>query len=205
LNLKEVSELRNDKIIIRNVREYENSQILKRYLETHIGPQVTVTEKETKDYYQKNLHQFSSPPKVKARHILLRSREDAEKVAALLKNGGDFKELAKQYSIDLPAALEGGTMGIIEKGKGSPDIEKALFTLDIGEISDIVKTRYGYHILTVDEIMTAEFKPFESVRDQIQKFLLRQKETAAFSAMTAKLEQQADIKIFEDRLGEAGP
>ena len=205
LNLEEVNALRKDKIIVRNVREYENSQILKRYLETQIGPKVTVTEKEIKTYYQENLHQFSTPPKVKARHILLRTREDAEKVAALLKDGGDFKELAKQYSIDLPAALEGGTMGTIEKGKTLPEVGKVLFILDTGEISDIVKTRYGYHILTVDEIMTAEFKPYETVRDQIKQFLLRRKETAAFTEMTAKLEQQADIKIFEDRLAEAAP
>ena len=196
-----VKELRNDERIARKVKGYENNLIITRFLEDQVGSHLTVSEEEIKKYYKDNLNEFSSPPMVQARHVLLRTNEQARKVLQRLRNGEDFAQLAKDCSIDLPMALEGGSMGIIQKGKSFPELEKALFVLNEGEVSDnIVKTKFGYHILTVDKIIPVNFKPVEEVRDQIKKIILRQKEAKAFDEMAAKLEKDADIKIFEDRL-----
>ena len=75
-----------------------------------------------------------------------------------------------------------------------------LFVLKVGEISDIVETRYGFHILTVDEIITTQYRPFEEVKESIRKGLLQQKEAKAFDEMAANLEKNAKIKIFEENL-----
>jgi peptidyl-prolyl cis-trans isomerase C len=195
-----VKELRNDDKIARKVKGYENNLIIARFLEDQVGSHLTVSEVEIKKYYKDNLNKFSSPPMVQARHVLLRTHEQARKVLQRLRNGEDFAQLAKDCSIDLPMALEGGSMGIIQKGKSFPELEKALFILNVGEVSDIVKTKFGYHILTVDKIIPVNFKPLEEVRDQIKTTILRQKEAKAFDEMAAKLEKDADIKIFEDRL-----
>ena len=197
-----VQALKKDKDIIKRVKQYEENIIIARFLQDQVGSRLKVDEDELKRYYQENRHKFSSPPKAEARHILLRSREEAEKVTERLRNGEDFTQLAKECSIDLPMALEGGSMGTIEKGRTLPALEKELFTLNVGEISDIVKTRYGYHVLTVDEIIPANFKSLEEVRDEIGKIMIREKEAKAFDEMAAKLESEADIKIFEDRLRE---
>ena len=195
-----VKELRNDERIARKVKGFENNLIIARFLEDQVGSHLTVSEEEIKKYYKDNLNKFSSPPMVQARHVLLRTHEQARKVLQRLRNGEDFAQLAKDCSIDLPMALEGGSMGIIQKGKSFPELEKALFILNVGEVSDIVKTKFGYHILTVDKIIPVNFKPLEEVRDQIKTTILRQKEAKAFDEMAAKLEKDADIKIFEDRL-----
>ena len=195
-----VKGLRKDDKIARRVKEYENSLIIARYLEDQVGSHLTVSEEEIKKYYKDNLNEFSSPPMVQARHVLLRTHEQAQKVLQRFRNGEDFAQLAKDCSIDLPMALEGGSMGTIQKGKSFPELEKALFALNEGEVSDIVKTKFGYHILTVDKIIPVNFKPLEDVRSEIKKTILQQKEAKAFDEMAAKLEEDADIKIFENRL-----
>jgi peptidyl-prolyl cis-trans isomerase C len=203
LQQKSVQDFKRDEKIIKKVEEYENKLIISHFLKEQVGSKLIVSNEELEKYYQENIREFSSPPKVKARHILLRTREEADRVLSRLRKGEDFGQLAKDFSIDLPDALGGGSMGIIEKGIVLPELEKELFSLNEGGISDIVKTRFGYHILTVDKIILLKFKPFEEVRDQIKQTILRQKEANAFDEMAAKLEKDADIKIFEYRLHKA--
>ncbi len=197
-----IQKFRQDEDIQKRVKEYEDSLVVARYLEKKIGAKLKVTDKEIKEYYEKNRYKFATPPKVVARHILLRTRKEAEMVLAKLKKGEDFTRLAKEYSIDLPMALEGGAMGTIEKGKTLPALESVLFTLKPGEISDIVKTRFGYHIITVDKIISAKFKSLKEVKEEIKRTILRQKETKAFDNMVEELEKNAQIAIFEDRFAE---
>lgn len=200
LGLDSVEELRKNDEVVKRVKAFEDQVVVQIFLQQNIGRHLSVTEEEISTFYRENMYLFSSPPKVKASHILLKSRQEAEMVQEELRNGVDFPKLAAEYSIDLPMALEGGSMGIIEKGKTLPQLEEALFTLDVGEYSDIVKTQYGYHILTVDEIITDPFKPLKEVQQEIRKRLIRQKEAEAFNAMAEKLEDNASIKIYSDRL-----
>lgn len=200
LQLDKVKAYRKDPEIIEKVKAYEDTLVVSRYLEQVIGSKLTVSEQETRAYYDKNIHQFSSPPKVEASQILLRTRKDAEMVLKKLHQGADFAQLAKDYSIDLPMALKGGPMGTIQKGRSLPQLDKALFLLAKGETSGIIKTRFGYHILRVDKVIPENFKPYDEVYDQIKKTLLLQKEKKAFVEMVQKLEAKADIKIFENRL-----
>ena len=117
-----------------------------------------------------------------------------------LQAGESFSELAKQYSIDLPMAFEGGSMGTIAKGKTLPQLEKALFVLNEGEFSDIVETQYGWHILTVDEKIEVQYIPYEKAKERIKVILKREKEARAYDSMTQQLEKEANITIYENRL-----
>ena len=206
LKHKDIPALRQSPEIARQVKEYENQLVIGRFLQDRVGQRLFISDAEMKAYYQSNINQFGSPPKVKASHILLRTRAEAETVLKKLKSGGNFAALAKQYSIDLPMALEGGSMGVIERGRSLPDIEKALFLLKEGEVSDIVETRFGFHILTVNEIIGQKYRPFDEVREDIRKILLKQKEAKAFDQMASELEKSASITIYEDRiLGSSSP
>lgn len=192
--------LRKSQEISNRVKEYEDKLVLEAYIKQHVVDFLTVGEEEAKQYYLKNLHQFTSPPKVKASHILLRTEAEAKQVLEKLKAGESFTELAKQYSIDLPMALEGGSMGTITKGRSLPQLEEALFVLNEGEISDIVKTQFGWHILRIDEKIADQYIPYEEVKDRIKVILKREKEAAAYDAMAQQLEKDATITIFENRL-----
>jgi peptidyl-prolyl cis-trans isomerase C len=200
LQQKESNDIRKEEGVIKQVKEFGDGLVVSAYLTKYVGKHLTVTNDEIKEYYQQNLTKFASPPKVKARHILVRNRKEAEQVMEKLRNKGDFAKLAKEYSIDLPMAREGGSMGTIEKGRTLPELEKVLFVLNVGEISDIVETRFGFHILTVDEIITTQYRPLNEVSEAVKSAILMQKEAKAFDEMSGKLEKNAKIEIFEDRV-----
>jgi peptidyl-prolyl cis-trans isomerase C len=195
-----VQSLKQDEYIIKKVKRHEDDLIIGQFLRDEVGGKLRVNDDEIRKYYQENRHKFSLPRKVQASHILLRTKEEAEKVLARLKKGEDFVQLAKDFSIDLPDALKGGSMGIIEKGKILPELDKVLFTLGEGEFSDVVGTIFGYHILKVDKVIPAGFRPFEQVKDDIKRVLIREKEADAYNALATRLEKGADIKIFENLL-----
>jgi peptidyl-prolyl cis-trans isomerase C len=200
LQQKESNDIRKEEGVVKQVKEFGDGLVVSAYLTKYVGKHLTVTNDEIKEYYKQNLTKFASPPKVKARHILVRNRKEAEQVMEKLRNKGDFAKLAKEYSIDLPMAREGGSMGTIEKGRTLPELDKALFILNVGEISDIVETRFGFHILTVDEIITTQYRPFDEVSESIKKAILLQKEAKAFDEMYEKLGKKAKVEIFEDRV-----
>jgi len=204
LQQKEIADLRNTERIRKQVKELEDRLVLAVFLEQRVGRHLTVSDAEIQEYYKANLSSFSSPPKVKAKHVLLRSEKDAKAVLEKLRKGADFSAMAKEYSIDLPMALEGGSMGTIEKGKTLPELQQVLFSLKEGEVSDIVKTRFGYHILTVEEIIPVSTKSFDESKTEIKNGLIRQKEAQSFEKMAAEIEKGADIKIFKDRVDELG-
>jgi hypothetical protein len=191
--------LRNDPVIVNKLKLFENNLVVNRYIKTYMKGKFAVSEDEIRAYYDKNIHKYETPPKVLARHILLRSRKEAEKTLADLKNGADFKQLAKERSIDLPQAFEGGEMGIITRGKCLSDLENTLFTLTVGEFSGIVKSPYGYHILKVDKIIPPAFEPFKKVEKEIKTHLVRQNIKKAFHELTSKLLNDADVKIYTER------
>ncbi len=193
-------QLRKSPKISKRVTEYEDKLVLEGYIKHHVADFLTVSAEETKQYYLQNLHQFASPPKVRASHILLRTMPEAKEVLVKLKAGEDFSELAKQYSIDLPMALSGGSMGTITKGRSLPQLEEVLFILKEGQYSDIVQTQFGCHILRVDEIINDPYVPYEEVKDRIKGILMREKEARAYDDMTQQLEKDANITIYENRL-----
>jgi peptidyl-prolyl cis-trans isomerase C len=200
LSIPEVQNYRKEQGVINQVREFENNLIIGRYLNSTIGAAIQISDEQLKEYYDKNLNQFVLPPMVEARHILLRNRDEAEKVLVLLKNGDDFSGLARQYSIDLPMAREGGSMGTIKKGKTLPALEQVLFTLEEGQYSDIVETDYGFHIIMIDKIHSTDYEAFENVKESIRRQLIRSKESEAFEKMARELEKNVSPVIYYDRL-----
>lgn len=200
LSQSEIAEIRKTPVIRQRVKAFEDQMVLQYYLNEKIGSKLKITDQEMKKYYQAHISQYMAPPTVEASHILLRSQEEAQMVLGKLKSGGDFTELAKTYSIDLPMALEGGSMGTIEKGKSLPQLEKVLFVLDEGQHSDIVKSRYGYHILRVDKIFRDRHRPYEEVREKIKGALTKEKDAQAYQDMVGLIEKDAQIEIYKNRL-----
>jgi peptidyl-prolyl cis-trans isomerase D len=144
--------------------------------------QVKVSDRQVKDYYEENIASFKVKKEIRARHILFKleqgaTEEDAEKVKAramsVLKkarNGGDFADLAKQYS-EGPTKEDGGDLGYFSAGQMVKPFEEAAFKLEKGKISDLVRTSFGYHIIKVEDIKEARTKDLEEVREQISKSL----------------------------------
>ncbi len=199
-----VQEMKNDEEFIARVQAFQNQLLISHFLEEKVGSKVTVTNEEMLKYYKANTEKFQSKEKVEARVILVKTKQDADKILEKLKNGEDFSQLAKEFSLDLPSASKGGDMGTVEKERVFPEIRKVLFSLNESEISPIVRTKYGFNIFIVDKILPAKPESFEAVKDKVKKSILIQKETIAFSEMEAELERNASIKIFDERLVDRG-
>jgi len=149
-----------------------------------------IADDEVKSYYDSNQDEFKvDDEKVKARHILFRIKPDdnpvqeeavkkkAEKILKEAKAGKDFTNLAKLYSDEPLSTTRGGDLGFFGKGEMDPEFEKAAFALDEGEISDLVRSSFGYHIITVEKKLSpGEVKPFEYVSENLKRRLERKKE-----------------------------
>jgi len=150
-----------------------------------IEPTITVPEAQLRAAYSASMDNFRQPERVKVRHILLmtQGKSDAEKKAQLAKaqgvlkqlhGGGDFAELARKNSEDPGTASKGGDLGYIVRGQTVPEFEKTAFSAKVNDISDIITTEYGYHIIQVLEKQAARVVPFEEVKDQIAADLKKQ-------------------------------
>ena len=140
---------------------------------------IQVPEDVLKKQYQDNIQQYEVPNQVHVEHILFKTvgqtdalveetRKKAEDVLKQAKKGAKFDELAKKYSEDPGTKEKGGDLGWIRQGQTVPEFEKAAFSLAPGQISDLVRTQYGFHIIKVLEKQTAHTKPFEEVKDSLR-------------------------------------
>jgi foldase protein PrsA len=145
-----------------------------------VGADVVITDADTKAYFEENKTSFDTPEQVKASHILVADEEKAKEVKAKLSAGGDFAALAKEYSTDESNKDQGGDLGFFGKGAMVPEFENAAFTLKIGDISEPVKTEFGYHIIKVAEKKEAKPATYEETKAQINEILMAEKLPAAF-------------------------
>jgi peptidyl-prolyl cis-trans isomerase D len=150
-----------------------------------VAASLVVSDAQLRQAYSGSMDNFRMPERVKARHILLmtQGKSDAEKKQALtkaqdllkqLRAGADFADLAKKNSQDPGSAQNGGDLGFIVRGQTVPEFEKVAFTAKPKEISDVVTTQYGYHILQVMEKEPARVKPFDEVKTALTEELKKQ-------------------------------
>jgi len=133
-------------------------------------------------YYNDNIQQYQTPEQVKASHILLKTegkdeaavRQKAEQVLKEVKSGGDFAALARKYSEDDGSKANGGDLDYFARGRMVPEFEKVAFTLEPGQVSDLVKSQFGFHIIKVIDKRPGATRPLDEVRSQIQDQLALQ-------------------------------
>lgn len=128
---------------------------------------IEVTEEDIKYYYDTHKSEFEKPERVKARHILVDKEEDAKRLLdEVRKDPAKFPELAGEFS-KCPSKANGGDLGFFERGKMVPEFEAAAFALKPGEISGVVKTSFGYHIITVDEREAPQTETLDEAREKV--------------------------------------
>ncbi len=160
--------------------------MLSRYIEEEFKPRVEITEDEEAAFYGQNPQYFSQPEQVRASHILIQVKEDAddaakaeakkkiEDVQKRLENGEEFSDLAREVS-EGPSSKNGGDLGFFGKGQMVKPFEDAVFGMKKGEISGIVETQFGYHIIKLTDRKPAGMVPFDQVKGQIADHLFQMK------------------------------
>jgi len=182
------------------------------FMEAQWAGKINVTEEDAQKYYQENTKQFEIPEQVRASHILIKpeltdpnadpndvkakarakARAKTEGLLKQIKDGADFAELAKANSVCF-SAPQGGDLGFFPRGETTPAFENAAFELEIGQISDIVETEYGFHIIKVTEHKDASTTSFEQAKDDIIKQLTQTKQTDLAEEYIESLKASANI------------
>ena len=175
---------------------------------------ITVTPQDVESNYNSNIQQFQTPEQVRASHILLKTegkdeaavRKQAEDVLKQVKApGADFAALAKKYSEDDGSKVNGGDLDYFPKGRMVPEFEQAAFTMQPGQISDLVKSQFGFHIIKVVDKKAAATRTLDEVRSQIQQTLQAQRVEEQVAARTrdldARVTKPADLDVVGKEAG----
>ena len=177
-------------------------------VESEIASKVAVKPEAVTDFYQKNQDKFQQGPRVRASHILIGIPQNADaatkqqakaKADALLKDlkaGKDFAAAAKENSQDPGSAPNGGDLGYFEKGQMVPPFEQAAFALKAGEMSEVVESQFGYHIIKVADKQESRVVPLEEAKGQIQEYLTQQNRHAETELFVNALRAKAKVEIL---------
>ena len=151
-----------------------------------------LTDEAFRKVYDEAVKSMSPQEEVRARHILVENEEEAKAIAEQLKGGADFATLAKEKSKD-PGSAEGGDLGYFGKDQMVPEFAEVAFKMYPGQVSNPVKTQFGWHIIKVEDKRQRPVPEFEKVKDQIESFLTRKTQTE----YVAKLRQNAKIERLD--------
>ena len=185
--------------------------MFEKLVETEFAQKIqTPTTEQTKAYYDENLQQFSEPEKIHAKHILiksedgndpnqakLRAKAKVQEILEQIKAGGNFEELAKQYSA-CPSGKGGGDLGMQPKGTFVPEFEKAAYALKPGQVSDVIETGFGFHIIKLMEHSDANTMSFEQAKEKIIQILTDKQKEQIVVDYIQKMKAEADIKFVNE-------
>jgi peptidyl-prolyl cis-trans isomerase C len=182
--------------------------VINNLLEKEVASKITVSEAEAKKFYDDNKEKFKTEESVRASHILIgvdakataddkkKAKEKAEAIRKRLLAGEDFAAVAKKEST-CPSASQGGDLGSFTKGQMVPEFEKAAFALKPGEISDVVETKFGYHIIKVQEKKAAGTVSFDEAKKNIEGYLKSQKIQKGINEYLEKLRKESKVEILK--------
>lgn len=180
---------------------------IQKFIDTKFKGKAQVTEQEAKDFYNNNQDKFVQPEMAHARHILITAKETESKadkdrkraklvqIKKQLKDGADFAELAKQFS-DCPSKERGGDLGFFPRGQMVKPFEQAVFKMMPGDVSDVVETEFGFHLIKLEEKKPAKTVSFDEAKAKITAYLTQEKVTGNIEAFLAETKAKATIKIL---------
>src|SRR5215207_4976528 len=171
-------------------------QIISEKLFKEVTKDVKVSDEQIEKYYEeKRATQYSQPESRDVRHILVKTKAKADDISAQLKNGGDFAALAKKFSEDAGSKATGGKL-TISKGQTVAEFDKRAFSLKKSQISEPVKTQFGYHIIqALSDVKPAKVTPLKEVKASISQELKQTKKNEAMTAWIEDLKDEYDDKI----------
>jgi peptidyl-prolyl cis-trans isomerase C len=179
--------------------DLERNKVLMESLLQNVG-QAALTDQAMHKVYDEAVKQMGNEQEVHARHILVPTEDEAKAIEVELKKGADFATLAKQKSKD-PGAAEGGDLGYFTKDQMVPEFAEVAFKLGNGQISDPVKTQFGWHIIKVEDKRTKPTPTFDDVKNQLENYVAHR----AQAELVEKLRSAANIERLDKPAPAADP
>jgi hypothetical protein len=144
-----------------------------------------ITDQTLRAYYDSHKTELITPATVKARHIVVKTRPEAQRLLAELREGADFVTLAAERSTDSATRANGGELGWVPRGVMTPAFESVVFDLKPGQLSDVVETSFGFHVVRVDDVQQPVIPAFEIVKDQLRQRLAAERRKALIDRLKA--------------------
>jgi peptidyl-prolyl cis-trans isomerase C len=193
-------DLDKKKEILAKVEDFRRAMVIDALLEEELRGKDEVLDSEVQKYYKENPEHFTEPREVKIRHIVVNSEPILKEVLVKLSKGESFEKLASTHNID-KSREDGGSLGYIRRGQLAPSFaqfEEAAFSLRRkGEISEVVKTPYGYHLIQLEERRGTALRPFDQVKEKIRFFLQTKKKQDAYLQYVKEAKSRAKIVVNE--------
>ena len=157
---------------------------------------VTVKEEDVKKLYEEHKSEFVSGESVEASHILVDTEEKANEILAEIKAGTvTFEDAAKEHS-SCPSSANGGALGEFGRGQMVPEFDSAVFAMNVGEISEPVKTQFGYHLIKLTNKKESSEIPYEQIKDRLYQMAMSEKQRAAYTSKINQLKIMFPVDIF---------
>ena len=180
-------------------KSIEKKLLTNELIHQQVNSKVSLSDKELRDYYDKNHNEFHKKQQVKALHIMVESEEEIREIQKELRSKQKtFPALAMEYSLG-PEGEQGGDLGYFEAGQMPEEFDN-VFKLKINKVSDIIKTPYGFHLLKVVDKIEERKMDFEESKSRVEKILLEYLQDQAFKKWFLKLKQNAEIEIEYESL-----
>ncbi len=181
--------------------QQDDDSKVNKLIETRIMRSVQVSEADARTFYDQNQARMKTPPQVHLRHILIKTgpqaREKADGLLAQIKDGGDFAKLAAESSDDPGSKARGGDLSWVTPGQTVPAFEKAAFALkQPNDLSPVVQTQFGYHIIQLVERKEGQAVPFEQAKNRIGAMLRDEKMKEALRAHVQGLKAKGKVEVF---------
>jgi len=184
-NLADTADFKRRQAIMRN------KLLMGAMLQAHAKS--VLTDEELRKVYDEAVKPMAAEEEVRARHILVESEDDAKAIAQQIRGGADFVALAKEKSKDPGSAEEGGDLGYFTKGRMVPEFSEVAFKMYAGQLSNPVKTQFGWHIIKVEDKRQRPVPKLANIKEQIDAYLVRR----AQSEYVAKLRQTAKVERLD--------
>jgi len=184
------------KMTEKDIKEAIETQLLIKALYEDVTKDITSTDTDIQKYYEEHQEEFYQEEQVKARHILVKTEEEAKEIIKqIVDEGQDMAQLAVLKSIEPSAKDTQGDLGYFGRGVMVKPFEDAVFALDIGEITKTpVQTTYGYHVIRVEDKLEAKQRKFEEVKDELEERFIFREKSAAFTSFVNELRNEAEIE-----------
>ncbi len=188
----------DDPLVREAVRDARLKILNEQFFLREVRDRVEVTEEEIETFYEEHKDEYLKPVEIRVRHILLETGEEAREILDLLARGERFEDLANDYSIDMRTNDRGGDLGFISKGRTVKEVEEAAFALEPGEVSDVVESRFGYHIIKVEEKKPERYRSLEEMKNLVVGELRRIKEEERSERLMEELQKRYGVRVFDD-------
>lgn len=179
----------------KDVLEATRINLLKDYAVNKIISNADATDQEVSEFYEANKDRYNQPETVKASHILVDNEDKAKEILTDLNNGMSFEEAATNFS-SCPSKENGGDLGEFTRGQMVPEFDEAVFNMEEGDLSEPVKTQFGYHIIKVVNRTKEGTSTFEDVKDQVKNQVIIQKQQTNYLNKVNELKGKYEVEKF---------